>query len=61
MYGWIWDRFPGPMPVRIGIALVLVFALITLLFLVVFPYVDEVLLIDDPNIGAANVWGGDLL
>lgn len=40
MYSWIWRRLPGPLPVRLLQALVLVAAVVAVLFLVVFPWVE---------------------
>jgi len=40
MYGWIWRHLPGPPAVRLLQALMLVAAVVTLLFLVVFPWVE---------------------
>jgi hypothetical protein len=43
MYGWIWRHLPGPVPVRIALAALLVIGVIALLFFVVFPLVDPLL------------------
>ena len=40
MYGWIWRHLPGPLLVRLVLALVLVAAVVALLMLVVFPAVE---------------------
>jgi hypothetical protein len=40
MYSWIWRRLPGPLPVKLLQALVLVAAVVALLFGVVFPWVE---------------------
>ncbi|MFB9906574.1 hypothetical protein [Allokutzneria oryzae] len=40
MYGWIWRHLPGPLPVRIIEALLLVSAVIALLLFVVFPWIE---------------------
>ncbi len=37
MYPWIWRHLPGPLPVRVTTALVLVLAAAALLLFVVFP------------------------
>jgi hypothetical protein len=40
MYGWLWRHLPGPTPVRIVIALLLFVAVVAVLFLWVFPWVE---------------------
>jgi hypothetical protein len=37
MYGFIWRHLPGPLALRIAIALVLLLAVIAVLFVWVFP------------------------
>ena len=41
MYGWVWRHLPGPWPLRLLIYLLLVAAVITALFLWVFPWVED--------------------
>jgi len=43
MYAWIWRHLPGPLAVRITLALVLVFGVIALLFFVIFPWAEPLL------------------
>lgn len=43
MYAWIWRRLPGPWPVRAGISVVLVAAVVLLLFSTVFPWAEHAL------------------
>jgi hypothetical protein len=43
MYGWIWRHLPGPLPVRVLLALLLVCAVVALLFFVIFPLVGPLL------------------
>jgi len=43
MYGWIWRHLPGPRPVRLVEAFVLVAAIIALLMFVVFPWAEPLL------------------
>jgi hypothetical protein len=38
MYVWIWRKLPGGLAGKIGGSLVLLFAVVALLFLVVFPW-----------------------
>ncbi|GAA1330348.1 hypothetical protein [Saccharothrix algeriensis] len=40
MYGWIWRHLPGPLPVRVLQALVLVAGVVALLMFVVFPWAE---------------------
>ncbi|MGH3973444.1 MAG: hypothetical protein ACRDS9_08960 [Pseudonocardiaceae bacterium] len=40
MYSWIWRHLPGPLVVRVVQALMLVTAIVMLLFLVVFPWME---------------------
>lgn len=40
MYSWIWRHLPGSYPVKLLEALVLIAAVLTLLMLVVFPWVE---------------------
>jgi hypothetical protein len=39
MYSWIWRHLPGPGPVRVATAVILVLAVLALLFFVIFPAV----------------------
>jgi hypothetical protein len=43
MYGWIWRQLPGPLAVRVGTAVVLVFGVVALLMFVVFPWLEPML------------------
>lgn len=40
MYSWIWRHFPGSRQAKLLQALVLIAAVLTLLMLVVFPWVE---------------------
>ena len=40
MYPWIWRHLPGPLPVRVATAVLLVLAASALLLFVVFPALD---------------------
>ena len=40
MYALIWRLLPGPLPVRVGLAAVLLAAVVLLLFTVVFPWAE---------------------
>jgi hypothetical protein len=43
MYGFIWRHLPGPLAVRILLALVLLAAVVAVLFLWVFPAVAPIM------------------
>jgi hypothetical protein len=40
MYAWLWRHLPGPLAVRILLAVVLACGVVALLFFVVFPVVS---------------------
>ena len=40
MYSWIWRHLPGPLPVRVATAVLLVLAAAALLLFVAFPALD---------------------
>ena len=41
MYGWFWRRLPGPLPVRLLLAALSLLVVLAVLFLVVFPQVEQ--------------------
>lgn len=41
MYGWIFRHLPGPLVVRIFLALILILALVYLLMTFVFPWLTQ--------------------
>jgi hypothetical protein len=43
MYGWIWRHLPGPVAVRVMLALVLVCGVVALLFFVIFPWLEPLM------------------
>lgn len=47
MYAWLWERLPGPVPVRILIALLAVAAVVVVCFWWVFPWVAQRLPVDN--------------
>lgn len=47
MYGWIWRHLPGPVPVKIVEAVVLVLMVVALLLFVVFPWLEPLLPFND--------------
>lgn len=53
MYAWLFRRLPGPLWVRILLAVLLVAALVVALFTWVFPAISPLLPFDDGMVGAA--------
>ncbi|UER55545.1 hypothetical protein HJG43_14480 [Kineosporiaceae bacterium SCSIO 59966] len=51
MYGWIWRSLPGPVAVKVLLALVLVVAVVAVLFVWVFPAVAPYLPFNDNTVG----------
>lgn len=47
MYAWIWRHLPGPTAVRVLIAVLLIAAVVALLMLVVFPWLEPMLPFND--------------
>lgn len=43
MYGWIWRKLPGPVAVRLALAVVLVLGIVALLMFFVFPWLEPLL------------------
>lgn len=52
MYVWLWRRLPGPLPLRVLLALLVLAGVVAMLFLVVFPRLHEVLPFDDVTVGS---------
>ena len=50
MYGWIWRHLPGPVAVKVLTALVLIAAVVALLMLVVFPWLEPKLPFNDVSV-----------
>ena len=50
MYGWIWRKLPGGVPRKVIGSAILILAVVALLFLVVFPYVDPRLPFSDVTV-----------
>ncbi len=53
MYVWFWRHLPGPLPVRVLLALLALAAVVALLFFVVFPRVEPLLPFSDVTVDAA--------
>jgi hypothetical protein len=43
MYGWIWRHLPGPVAVRVALAVILALGVAALLLFVVFPWLEPLL------------------
>ena len=54
MYSWIWRTLPGGLPGKLIGTLLLLLAVVTLLFLVVFPAVEPLLPFGDVTVDAIN-------
>ena len=50
MYVWFWRRLPGPLPVRVLLALLAFAVVVAVLFLVVFPRVEPLLPFQDVTV-----------
>jgi hypothetical protein len=50
VYGWIWRKLPGGLPGKVLGSAILVLAVVALLFLVVFPYVEPRLPFNDVTV-----------
>jgi hypothetical protein len=51
MYGLIWRRLPGPLPVKIVESLLLVATVVWVLFFYVFPVIEPMLPFNDVTTG----------
>lgn len=54
MYAWIFRRLPGPLWVRIVIAVLLIAAVLVLLAQVVFPWVSGLIQLEENTIGTGQ-------
>jgi hypothetical protein len=50
VYVWIWRHLPGPLAVRLLLAVLLLAAVVAVLFLVVFPRVEPLLPFSDVTV-----------
>ena len=51
MYGWLWRHLPGPMPVRVVLAAVLVAAVLAVCFLWVYPAISPYMPFNSTTVG----------
>ncbi|SDQ22822.1 hypothetical protein SAMN05428996_1183 [Quadrisphaera sp. DSM 44207] len=58
MYGWLWRALPGPVGVRVALALLLALAAVAACFLWVFPAVAPHVPFNDGTVGAPSPAGG---
>jgi hypothetical protein len=54
MYAWIWRKLPFGLPGKISGSIVLVAAVVTLLWYVVFPWATPLLPFDDVQVGTGT-------
>jgi hypothetical protein len=54
MYPWLWRHLPGPLAVRLLLALLLLVAVLALLMLVVFPAVEPLLPYSDVTVNKTH-------
>lgn len=43
MYSWIWRHLPGPLAVRVAVAVLLALGVLALLMFVIFPWAEPML------------------
>ena len=54
MYAWLWRHLPGPLPVRVLLALLALAAVVLVLFTVVFPQVAALLPYSDVTVDGSG-------
>lgn len=47
MYGWMWNKIPGPIPVRVLVVIAVAVALFFLLMNVVYPAIEQIMPFSD--------------
>jgi len=50
VYAWLWRHLPGPLPVRVVIAVAVLAAVVVLLFTVAFPWAEQWLPFSDVTV-----------
>ena len=58
MYTWLWRHLPGPTAARIALALLLFVAVVAVLFLWVFPWIEPRLPFTDVTVDADTAAAG---
>ena len=51
MYRFVWRHLPGPRPLRVLLSLAIGVAVVSALYLVVFPALEPVLSVEDVTVG----------
>lgn len=51
MYGWVWRHLPGPWGAKLTLFLMLVLAIVAVLFLWVFPWIEDTFGINRVTVG----------
>lgn len=51
MYAWVWNHLPGPWPIRLAIYLATIAVIVVVLFLWVFPWVEDTFDINRVTVG----------
>ena len=51
MYGWLWRHLPGPVPVRVVLAVVLAAAVLVACFAWVYPAISPYMPFNDTTVG----------
>ena len=50
MYAWLWHHLPGPTPIRVLLVVVALIAVVMVLFLWVFPWVESSIEFDNTQV-----------
>ena len=51
MYSWLWRHLPGPVSVRVALAILMAAVVVAALTGVVFPWIDHHIALDDAALG----------
>jgi len=51
MYAWIWRHLPGPIAIRVTLAVALAVGFVALLMFVIFPWLDPLLPFNNVDVG----------
>jgi hypothetical protein len=54
VYGWLWRHLPGPLPVRLVLAVFVAAAVVALLALVIFPHLEPLVPGQDVTVGSSS-------
>lgn len=60
MYAWIWRHLPGPVPVRLLVATVLLLGVVAVLFVWVFPWLEPRLPFTNVTVDGAETFSTGL-